>query len=188
MHFHGDQSVLANSIGRFKVVTTVSDSLYRATSMDCTVLIPGTGNKVSTYRVRWRIKGATRMDMKSSDGTEHTLWTSDPAKPPSFIWQPAMELMTPTVLARNMEQRYRLMKTMRQDGAESSEFLLVGSEDQQRIEIAVDGRTYLPKTLIKYSQDSGQTNEDGKCLIEARFKWNQPIARDLLVPGFHDAQ
>jgi hypothetical protein len=199
MQLGGDQSVLADSIERLEVMITVSAGLYRVTSMDCTVLKPGAGGENSQYRVRWNAAGVTRVDMDSTNGTERTLWISKGtvsvadyeggavrstaiATMPSK-WQPPMEFLTPTILAQHMEERYGLMQAGRQDGAGPDEFQLVGQENQQVIEIAIDARTYLPTTLKKYLPDSGRTGKERDCLEEVRFQWNKPIPQELLVPG-----
>jgi hypothetical protein len=199
MQLGGVQSVLADSIERLTVMVTVSGRLSRATSMDCTVLKPGTGDENSQYRVRWNAAGVTRVDMDSTNGTGQTLWiskgtvsvadyeggalrstaiTTMPSK-----WQPPMEFLTPTILAQHMQERYGLMQAERKDGAGPDEFLLVGQENQQVIEIAIDARTYLPTTLKKHLPDSVRTGKERDCLEEVRFQWNKPIPQGLLVPG-----
>ena len=194
-----DQSVLAESIERLKVMVTVSECLYRATSMDCTVLKPAAGDKESRYRVRWNAAGITRVDIDSTNGTEQTLWifegtvsvagheggavrsmaiTTMPAE-----WQPPMEFLTPTLLAQHIKEQYGLMPAERQGGARPDEFLLVGQESQQAVEIAFDATTYLPTTLTKYLPDPPWTGKERDCLEEVRFQWNTPIPQELLIPG-----
>lgn len=181
MQLSGNQSVLANSIERLKMVVTISAGLHRATSMDCTVLIQGVGTENSHYRLRWSATGVTRVDMDSTDGGKQTRWITNAILPPDPVWEPAMEFLTPRILSQHMEQGYAWMQAGNRDGAGLNEFLLVGQQDQQIIEIAIDARTYLPKTLKKYLPDSVRTREKGKCLMEVRFQWNQPIPQDLLV-------
>jgi hypothetical protein len=182
MHLSGNQSVLANSIERLKTVVTISAALYRATSMDCTVLKPGVEGKDLSYRVRWLTTGVSRVDMNPTGGERQTLWISKTTMPPDPIWQPALEFLTPMILAQHMEQQYALTQAGSRDGAGADEFLLVGQENQQVVEIAIDARTYLPKTLKKYLPDSARTGEKRECLMEDRFQWNQPIAQELLAP------
>jgi hypothetical protein len=92
-------------------------------------------------------------------------------------------LLTPTILAQRMEERYGLKQAGPRGGAGQGEFLLVGQEDQNVVEIAVDERTYLPTTLKEYLPDSGRTGGERACVMEVRITWNQPIPRELLVPG-----
>jgi hypothetical protein len=186
IHLRGDQNALAHSISQIKEIVDVSTELHRAASMDCTVLIPGAGAETSSYRLRWSSAGVTRADMASTDGAERTLWISNRTMPPDPVWQPAMEFLTPTILGQHMEERYGLMQTGRMDGVRPNEFLLVGRENRQVIEIAVDERTYLPKTLKKYLPESGRTDEVRRCLVEARFQWNLPIPQELLIPASPD--
>jgi hypothetical protein len=181
MHFGENQSALANSISRMKVIIDVSARLNRAASMDCSVLKSGIGGENSSYRVRWGASDITRVDRKSPDGVQQTLWISDTTVPPDPVWQPAMEFLTPTILARHVEGSYGLMQVGQRDAAEPNEFLLVGRENQQVIKIAVDERTYLPKTLRKCLPDSG-TGEARDCVLEVRFLWNRPIPEELLIP------
>jgi hypothetical protein len=200
MHLSGSPSALAHSIEQLKVIVTVSMSLNRAAFMDCTVLIPGAGGENSSCHVLWRASGDARMDMVSADGAQ-TIWISNetisfadsdggvvrsmPIKTmtPGPVWQPALEFMTPTLLAKHMEEQYGLMQSGERSGAGSDEFLIVGREDRQVVEITVDARTYLPKVLKKYALDSGRTNGERDCLMEVRFHWNQPISQELFVPG-----
>jgi hypothetical protein len=198
IHLRGSQSVLADSIERLTVMATVSGSLYRATSMDCTVLKPGLVDVNSRYRVRWDEAGLTRIDMDSTNGTEQTLWISEgtvsvadyrggPLRPTAITtlsskWQPPLEFLTPTILVQHME-RNGLMQAKRQDGTREDEFLLIGKENQQVIEIAIDARTYLPITLKRYLPDSARTGKERDCLEAVRFQWNKPIPQELLVPG-----
>jgi hypothetical protein len=180
MRLNGKQSVLADSISRLKVIMDVSAILNRTTSMDCSVLTPGSGGE-NSYRVRWGEIDITRVDRRSTDGVQQTLWISNTTVPPNPVWQPAMEFLTPAILARHMEGSYGLMQVGQRDAAGPDEFLLIGREDQQVIEIVIDERSYLPKTLRKYLPDSG-TGEARKCLLEARFLWNRPVPEELLIP------
>jgi hypothetical protein len=200
MQLSGKQSALAHSIEQLKVIVTVSMSLNRAAFMDCTVLKPGAGGENSSHHVLWRAPGDARMDMVSADGAQ-TIWISNetisfadsdggavrsmPIKTmtPSSVWQPALEFMTPTLLAKHMEGHYGLMQIGERSGAGSDEFLIAGRKDRQVVEITVDARTYLPKVLKKYALDSGRTNGERDCLLEVRFLWNQPISHELFVPG-----
>jgi hypothetical protein len=198
MQLWGDRSVLADSLERLKVMIAVSGSLYRATSMDCTVLKPAAGNKNPQYRVRWNTNGVTRADMNSAKGLQQTLWISkggfsavdseSGAASSAAIatlpaqWQPVMEFLTPSILAQHME-RCGLKQAESQDGAGPNEFLLIGQGDQQVVEIAVDARTYLPTSLKKYLPAPAREGKQRICFEEVRFQWNQFISRELLVPG-----
>jgi len=51
------------------------------------------------------------------------------------------------MLAQNMEKRYGLIRAERREKGGQDEFLLIGQENQQIIEIVIDARTYLPKKL-----------------------------------------
>ena len=181
IYLSGDQSALANSISRLKVIIDISARLNRTTSMDCSVLKSGAGGENSYYRIRWGASDITRVDRESNDGVQQTLWISNTAVPPDPVWQPAMEFLTPTILARHVEGPYGLMQAGLRDAAGPDEFLLVGRENQQAIEIAIDKRTYLPKTLRKYLPDSG-TGEARNCVLEVRFLWNRAIPEELLIP------
>ena len=200
MQLSGSQSALAHSIEQLKVIVTVSMSLNRAVFMDCTVMKPEARGESTSYRVLWRANGDARVDMLSAGGAQ-TIWIAGEnisfAGPDGGsirsvpletiasgpVWQPAMEFRTPALLARHMEERYGLMPSGKRSGTGPDEFLIVGREDRQAIEVAIDARTYLPKVLRRYALDSGRTNGDRICLMEVRFLWNRPISRDLFVPG-----
>lgn len=200
IHFSAPPSALAHSIGQLKMIVTVSMSLNRAASMECTVLKPGAGGKDASYRVLWRTPRDARLDMFSADGTQ-TIWISNetisfadsdggairsmPIRviAPGSVWQPAVEFMTPELLAKQMEAQYRLMQTGESREAGMDEFLIVGKEDGHVVEIAFDTRTYLPKVLKKYAPDPDRMNGSRVCLLEAVFRWNQPIPGELFVPG-----
>ena len=181
MHFGESQNALANSISRLKVIIDVATRLNRTTSMDCSVLKSEAGGDKSSYRIRWGRSDIARVDRKSNDGIQQTLWISNTTVPPDPVWQPAMEFLTPTILARHVEGSYGLMQAGPRDAAEPAEFLLVGRENQHTIEIAIDQRTYLPTTLRKYLPDS-RTGEARSCVLEVRFLWNRPVPEDLLIP------
>jgi hypothetical protein len=200
MHLSGSQNALAHSIEQLKVITTVSMSLNRTAYMDCTVSNPGAVGEHSSYHVRWLASGDARMDRVSA-GRAQTIWISNetisfadsdggavrsmPIKtmPPGSAWQPALEFMTPMLLAKHMKEQYGLMQPGDRSNTGSGEFLIVGREDQQAIEITIDSRTYLPKVLKKYALDSSRTNGDHICLMEVQFHWNQPLRDELFVPG-----
>lgn len=200
MQLSGSQSAMAHSIEQLKVIVTISMSLNRAAFMDCTVLEPRAGSKSASYRVRWSAAGDTRMDLVSTDGAQ-TIWISNETisfadsdggavrsmpietMAPGPVWQPAMEFMTPMLLAKHMKEQYGVMQAGGRSGAGSDEFIIIGREDRQTVEITVDARTYLPKVLRKYALDSDRRNGERNCLMEARFLWNQPISHELFVPG-----
>ncbi len=195
----GDHSVLADSLERLKVMVTISGNLYVATAMDCTVLKADAPDGKSQYRIRWNADGVSRIDMGSSSDKRQTLWISkgavsvtndeDTAVRSMTVqslpsqWQQSMEFLTPAMLVRQMDKRYGLTQAERKDGAGPNEFLIRGREDLHAVEITVDARTYLPKTLKKYALDSDRAGRNPVCLMEARFIWNQPIPRELFVPG-----
>jgi hypothetical protein len=196
MQLGGGQSALADSLERLTVMAAVSGSLQNATSMDCTVQKPGTGDESSQYRILWDTDGVARIDMDLANGSERTLWISNgavsvateggtvrsmtiSAVPPN--WHLPLEFTNPTNLARNMEH-YGAMQTGRQDIAGQEEFLLIGQEDQQTIEITIDAGTYLPKTVAKYLQNSARRMERIH-LEKVWFQWNQTIPKELLIPG-----
>ncbi len=200
MQLSGSPGALANSIERLKVTVTVSESLNRTVFMDCTILKPETGGENTSYHVLWRANGDTRVDMFST-GSDQTIWILDetisfagsdggsvrsmPLKTlvPGPVWQTAMEFRTPALLAKQLEEIYRLMQTGERSGTGSGEFLIIGRKDKQVVEITIDARTYLPKVLKKYVLDSGRTNEDQVSPMEVRFLWNQPISDELFVSG-----
>jgi len=201
MHLSGSQSALADSIEQLKVMVTISASLNRAASMDCIILKPETEVGNTSYHVFWRrVDGGARVDMVSPGGAQ-TIWLSGetisfsgsdggsirsmPLRTiaPEPVWQPAMEFRSPALLTKHMEERYGLMKTGGRRAAGSGEFLIIGREGSQAVEMTVDAKTYLPKVLKKYALDSGRTNGNRVCLMEARFHWNPSIPGELFVPG-----
>jgi hypothetical protein len=200
MQIGGPQTVLAHSIERLKVVAAVSMSLNRTAFMDCTIMKSGLSGERIYYHVRWRANGDARVDMVSG-GSRQTIWISKEtisrsssdggsihSMPlttiaPGPVWQPAMEFRTPAALAKNIEEQYGLMQTGAKSGAGSGEFLVLGREDRQAVEITVNAGTYLPKALKKYAPDSGDTNGSRVCLLEVQFHWNQPSPGELFVPG-----
>jgi len=98
------------------------------------------------------------------------------------VWRPAQEFLTPAMLARNMEKRYGLIHAERREKDGRDEFLLIGQENQQIIEIAIDARTYLPKKLKKYPLDSSQVRDAQAGFEEVRFQWNHPISPEAFIP------
>jgi hypothetical protein len=200
VHLNSPQTALAHSIEQLKVIVSISMSLNRAVSMDCTVMKPEAGGKNTSYHVLWRINGDVRVDMASTGGAQ-TIWISDETISfagsdggsirsmllktiaPGPVWQPAMEFRTPKLLAKQIEEQYGLMQTGERSDAGPGEFLLTGREDRQAVEITVDAKTYLPKALKRYELDSGRTNGDRICLMEVQFHWNRSIPKELFVPG-----
>jgi hypothetical protein len=201
MHLSGSQSALADSIEQLKVMGTISASLNRVASMDCIVLKPEAEDGNTSYHVFWsRANGDARVDMISPGGAQ-TIWISGetisfsgsdggpirsmPLRSisPGTVWQPAMEFRNPALFTKHMTERYGLMQTGGRSAAGSGEFLIIGREGPQAVEMTVDAKTYLPKVLKKYALDSGRMNGDRVCLVEARFRWNQSIPGELLVPG-----
>jgi hypothetical protein len=196
MQLGGSQSVLADSVERLAVMATVSGSLHRATSMDCTVMKRNAGEETTGYRLRWSASGVTRIDMDSAKGTKQTVWISKEtasvadhkgevrsmaigALPPE--WQPPTEYLTPAILAQRLEE-YGLTRAERQSVAQMGEFRLAGQEDQQAIEMSVDAKTGLPIRLKNYLPESSRMGKKRGFLEEVRFQWNKPIPQELLVP------
>jgi len=191
MQIAGGQSALANSIEQWTLVTTVTEGLNRATSMDCTLIKPDTGNAPSQYRMRWSATGVTRVDMKSTDGIPRTLWISQgallatnpedgsvqsmpvEALPPE--WQPPKEYLAPEILAQHLK-RYQLTRAISQQGARPGELRLAGRDGSRTVELFLDAGTGLPKTLKKFLPASALMGE------EVRFLWNKPMAREHPVP------
>lgn len=202
MQLRGNQSVLADSMERLAVMVAVSGSLYRAVSMDCTVIKPGAGDESSQYRVRWDAAGVTRVDMNSTKGKDKTLWISKGAvlvadncgevrsmaisAMPSK-WQPPTEFLTPSLLARRIEG-YGLTQAERQRDSKPGELQFAGQENPQVIEMSVDAKTGLPIRLNRYLPDSSRMGKNRVLLEEVRFQWNTPIPRELFVPDSPEAK
>lgn len=188
MQLRGSPTALAHSIGQLKAIAAVSAGLKRATSMECTVRQTDRDGAPTLYRIQWRATSGARIDMESSGGV-HTLWV--PRKTISAavvgmipaldagmqepVWRPALEFASPVTLSRQMEIRYGLMQGGRMSAA--GEFTIVGREGPQNIEIIVDSQTYLPIVLRKLSR-----GPNPRALIEARFRWNQPIPAEPVDP------
>jgi hypothetical protein len=202
MHIGGSQSVLADSMERLAEMATVSGSLHRATSMDCTLLKRDDGEETIGYRVRWNDSGITRIDMDSAKGTRRTMWISKEtasvadhkgevrsmaisALPPELL--PPTEFLTPAILAQRMEG-YGLKHAERQGDAQSGELRFAGQEDQQAIEMSIDAKTGLPIRLKKYLPDSSLMGKKRGFLEDVRFQWNRPIPQELFVPDSPEAK
>ena len=198
MQLGGGQSVLADSIERLTIMTAVSRSLHRATSMDCIVLKPGAGEEHYQFRVRWNAAGFTRVDMDPTHIPERTLWISkgtvsvaddeDGAVRSTTIstmlskWKLPMEFLAPTILAQHME-RFGLRQAADQGSAQPGELVLVGQENQQVVEIAINARTALPIALKKFLPAPVGTGKELAGFEEVRFQWNKAIPQELFIPG-----
>jgi hypothetical protein len=198
MQLAESQSVLADSIERLTIMAAVSESLNRATSMDCTVIKRGTCEAGSRYRIRWDKAGITRVDIDSIHHASHALWISDEAglnavpkdgpkgspltsTMPSECQLPG-EFLTPAALARQME-RYGLTQDKRLDDAQPNELQLSGRDGSLAVTLFIDAMTGLPKKLKKYRTASTQTSKSQYCSEEVQFQWNEPIPRELFVHG-----
>lgn len=204
MQFGSSKTVLAHSLEQLKVIVTISMSLNRMAFMDCTVLNPDAESEQTSYRVRWRAPNNVRVDMDSADGAQ-TLWISNEtisiAGPsssdmhsmsihtmtPGPVLQPALEFMSPEMVDKQMREHYGLMQSGGRASAGTNEFLIAGREGPHEVEITVDTKTYLPKLIRKYSNDSGRTNEARVCIMEARFLWNLPMPTELFSPKTPEA-
>ena len=198
MQLGGSQSVLADSMERLTVMAAVSGSLHRATSMDCTVTKLDAADERVEYRLRWNTAGVTRVEMTSSGGTGETLWISNgtisavddeggtvrstsitnmPSK-----WKAPIEFVTPAAIAQHME-RFGLRQSDSQGSAQRDELVLVGQEDQQVVEIAINTRTGLPIAIKKYLPAPVGTGKGPAGFEEVRFQWNKAIPQELFIPG-----
>jgi hypothetical protein len=175
------QNALADSLSRLKVLIDVSAALNHTTSMDCAIIHAGVGSKKSTCRVRWNSHSITRVDRESACDIQQTLWISNTSVPPNPVWQPAMEFLTPTILAQHMERSYGLMQAALWNAEGQNEFLFIGRENHQEIELYIDKRTYLPKALRKFAPDAA-TGRTRNCVLEVQFLWNRPVPEELLIP------
>jgi hypothetical protein len=180
----GGSQALAHSIEKLKVIVTISVGLNRASFMDCVVLKPGAEGEQKSYRVRWRATGDARVDMDSAAGAQ-ALWISNETVStmiPGPVWQPALEFLSPKIVAKNMEEQYGLMQSGGRSNAGTNEFLIVGREGRQDVEFVVDAKTYLPKVLKKYSHGSDRATGARNCVLEARFLWDQPVPAEFFSP------
>jgi hypothetical protein len=191
MQLAGGQSVLANSLERLKTTNAVYECLHRAISMDCTIMKSPAGEEHSQYRVRWNAAGGTRIDLHTTNVRELILWILEGSDSVAYNengslrsmaitaipsdWQPAMEFLTPAILAQTIRERYGSLQAEQQD---KDRLLLIGRENRKVIEISIDAREYLPTRIKKYLPDSPQ-----EYLEEVRFQWNKPLPKELLVPG-----
>ncbi len=198
MQIAGGQSILANSIEQWTLMTAATEGLSRATSMDCTLIKPGAGDAPSQYRVRWSAAGVTRVDMNSIDTAPRTLWISEgailatdpedgsmqsiPVEALSSEGQPPKEYLSPEILAQCLK-RYQLTQVENQERAKPGELRLAGLDGSQTVELFVDVKTGLPKTMSKCLPASAPIGSQRICSEEVGFRWNEPIPKELLVPG-----
>jgi hypothetical protein len=199
MHLGGSQSALAHSIEQLKVIGTITSGLLRASSLDCKVTTPGEEGEKTSYRIRWHAAGDVRVDMDAVNGSR-ILWISNETvsigRPenddvytistdtiiPGPVWQPVLEFISPKILAEHINQQYGLMQSEGRARAGLNEFKITGLQGQQEVEIIVDAKTYLPKTLRKYSHDGNSKKEERNLVINVQFFWNQSIAAELFIP------
>lgn len=205
MQLSGSQTVLAHSIEQLKVIATISMSLNRASSMDCMVRTRGEEDEKISCRVRWSTSGDVRVDVDEGDGTQ-TFWIPNEAVSvagpkvgnkrsmpinamiPKPVLQLILEFMSPEIVAKHIEEQYRLMQRIGRVSLGTNEFLIVGREGRQDVEITMDAKTYLPRVLKKCLHDTDRTNEARNCAMEARFLWNQPISEELFSPRIPAAE
>jgi hypothetical protein len=199
MQLGGSQSVLADSMERLSIMAAVSGSLHRATSMECTVTKLGAADERVQYRLRWNTTGVTRVEMTSSGGTGQTLWTSNgtisavdeeggTVRSTSITnmlskWKAAAEFLNPAAIAQHME-RFGLRQADAQGRAQPGVLVLVGQENQQVVEIAINARTGLPIALKKYWPAPVGMGKELAGFEEVRFQWNKSIPQELFTPGF----
>jgi hypothetical protein len=202
MQLGGSQSVLADSMERLTLMAAVSGSLHRATSMDCTVTKPGAADERVQYRLRWNAAGVTRVEMTSAGGTRQTLWiangtaavvddeggtvrsisiTNMPSK-----WKAPMEFLTPAAIAHHMEGFGLRQADDGQGSAQPGALVLVGQENQQVVEIAINARTALPIALKKFLPAPVGTGKERAGFEEVRFQWNKAIPEELFIPGLSE--
>jgi len=198
MQLGGSQSVLADSMERLTVMAAVSGSLHRATSMDCTVTKLDAADERVEYRLRWNTAGVTRVEMTSSGGTGETLWISNgtisavddeggTVRSTSITnmlskWKAPMEFLTPAAIAQHME-RFGLRQADSQGSEQPGELVLVGQEDQQVVEIAINTGTGLPIAIKKYLPAPVGMGKGLAGFEEVRFQWNKAIPQELFIPG-----
>lgn len=194
----GSQSVLADSIERFAVITAVTENLHRAKSMDCTILEQAEEHERYQYRLRWNTAGVTRMEMISSGGTEQTLWISNGTisavddqggrgRSTSITnmlskWKAPMEFVTPAAIAQRLE-RFGLRQADRQGSEQPGELVLFGQENHQVVEIAINSRTGLPIAIKKYLPAPVGMGKGLAGFEEVWFQWNKPFPQELFIPG-----
>jgi hypothetical protein len=193
----GSQSALADSVERLTVMAAVSGSLHRATTMDCIVTKPGAADERVQYRLRWNAAGVTRVEMTSARGTGQTLWISNgtvtavddeggtlhstsTTDMPSR-WKAPLEFQTPATIAQHLK-RFGLRQADDQGSAQPGELVLVGQENQQVVEIAINSRTALPTALKKFPPAQGGTGKGLAGFEEVRFQWNKAIPQELFIP------
>jgi hypothetical protein len=199
LQLSGTPNALAYSIEQLKATLAISAGLNRASFMNCTVLRPDSDGKQTSYHIRWRHKGDVRVD-KKSDIRDQTFWISketvyvaaagNDRAPEMYhnsgtanpVDQTASEFLSPQILMQYLEKHYGLIQVCGRSGAGVRDFLILGRQGTMDIEIVLDAKTYLPKKLKKYSQDSDPSQGARHCILEVSFLWNQPIAGDVFEP------
>ena len=193
----GSQSVLADSIERFAVMTAVTENLHRAQSMDCTILEQTEEHERYQYRLRWNTAGVTRVEVTSPGGTQQTLWISNGAisavddeagrgrsTSPTDVqskWKTPMGFVTPAAIAQNL-QRFGLRPADNRGNAQPGELVLLGQDNHQVVEIAVNSRTGLPIAIKKYVPTSVGTAKEPAGFEVVRFEWDEALPQELFIP------
>ena len=168
------QTALAHSIERLKILASIADSLSRVSSMDCAVLAEHAEGKQNAYHIRWHAIGDARIN-KGETETAPPIISRNPDAAIADERESTQEFLSTNALAKSMIEGYGLTLSNTSANPGTTDYLLVGREGKQRIEIVVDPKTYLPQLLEKCLQDSNRMRER---ILEARFLWNQPVSSE----------
>ena len=200
MHLSGHSSALAESLSMLRTSVSVWEQVRHADSMECTVQVPAHNGKSLAYSIQWISPNMTRVDVRSADEINKTLWMLDERfiiadrkkntlrKAGSFVqikdtvFQPVMGFLSPEELAESIYRRWKPVQYKQQVERGWGTFILTNHEEKALLEMTIDLNTYLPVKFSKFFQDSFETGKEKKLALEVLFIWNQPLLPKLMVP------
>ena len=203
LHLSGRSGVLAESFSSMNALVSVSSEVGRVEAMSCTIAAPGEVGAVA-YSLEWLSSGsggsgAARVDVHKGDTTIRTLWAlegrivladyekhtlsegdgienlDDP------IFKPVMGFLSPGELSDCIYSRWRFIGQT--PVPEGEIFTFLNHEDGVLWEMDLGSGAGLPSRVRKYRPDSTGGKDGGHLLMEVRFRWNEVVSPDSMVPG-----
>ncbi len=200
MHLSGHSSALAESLSMLRTSVSVFEQIRHVASMKCTVQVPAHNGKSLAYSIQWISPNMTRVDVRSADTINKTLWMLDEHfiiadrkkntlhKAGSFVqikdsvFQPVIGFLSPEELAERIYRSWQPVQYKKQSECGQGTFAFTNHEEKALLEMTIDLNTYLPVKISKFFQDSIKAGEEKKQALEVHFTWNQPISPKLMVP------
>ncbi len=170
LHVGGHRSAMADTFSFLNFSVTISEQVFRATSMECKAQVRDEDGRSLDYVIRWTEPHRSRVDVRDGTDLVMTYSSSRETDRDDSLLEPVLDFLTPVTLSDAIYEKWRPKRFGKANGEKTTTLIYVNGMGETLLEMDVDLTTYLPRRIKKDT-------------MEAHFTWNEAVSAEFLPPN-----